>query len=127
MLGILGALNHTVLGRSLDLMLPHLRYGHVMFNLNPRAVQVAEYAGDDGVRHTVADLVPTPAPGYKRSRLALDLMTKPDYLREICLRAFRASARPLTFFVDDYQVEQDPRRPARTQTLRCDQSGLTPL
>jgi len=126
-LGVLGALNHTVFGRALDLVLPHLRYGHVMFNRNPRTVSVAEYLGPDGTRRTVADLVPTAAPGYQRSRLAIDLMTQPDYLREICLRAFRRSARELTFIIDEYQVDQDPRHPARSQRLRCDAHGLAPL
>jgi hypothetical protein len=126
-LGVLGALNHTVFGRRLDLVLPHLRYGHVMFNLNPRRVQVVEFARADGVRRSAAELVPTPAFGYRRARFAVDLMCKADYLKEVCFRAFRARAEELTFFVDEYQVDQDPRRPAHTETLRCDGRGLTPL
>ena len=123
-LGVLGALNHTVFGRSLDLVLPHLKYGYVMFNDNPREVPVFEYAGADGVRHNLADLVATPAPTYKRARVAIDLILKPDYLREICYRTWRATGQPLTFFVESYKVDEDPTRPAKTEAYRCGPQGL---
>ena len=129
-LGVAGALDHTIaqklFGRRFDLQLPNLRYGHVMFNTNLRTVRVFEYATDDGVRHPLADLMETPAIGYSDARMSIDLLTSSDYLAEVCLRAFRASHAPLTFFGSEYQVDVDPRRPTRTLTLRCDAHGLSP-
>ncbi|HEY1692825.1 MAG TPA: hypothetical protein VGG39_11725 [Polyangiaceae bacterium] len=129
-LGLAGALDHTiaekVLGHRVDLVLPELRYGYVMFNVNPRIVDVYEYAGADGARHPLADLVPTPAPGYARARVAVDAMLEPLYLREICYRATRSRHEEFDFFVDQYDVDADPRTPAHTTTLHCDLHGLAP-
>ena len=128
LLGLAGALDHTIaeklLGRRYDLWLPHLKYGHVMFNVNLREIQIYEYAAPDGVRHPLADLVQTPAIGYRDARAGIDVFTKPDYLRELCFRAFRAKSETLVFFRSDYQVDVDPRTPARTDVFVCDAHGL---
>jgi hypothetical protein len=128
-LGLAGALNHTialdVMGERLNLLLPHLRYGHVMFNLNPRIVQVHTYAGEDGVRHPVSDLEAVPALGYHRARVELNLVIKPAYLAELCYRATRRSGSELTFFIDEYDLSADPAVPTRTATIRCTERGLT--
>lgn len=127
LLSIAGAMNQTVaekvLGRQFDLVLPHLKYGDVMFNANPRTVQVYEYARADGVRHDLAELVPTPAPGYSRARVAVDLATVPDYLMEICYRATRVRHEEFDFYVSEYQIEGDARL-SRTDVLHCDSHGL---
>jgi hypothetical protein len=127
-LGVAGALNHTIaeklFDRRFDLVLPHLKYGHVMFNLNPSKVSVFQYARADGVRRDLADLVSTPALGYKRARLAINAMTDRMYLAEVCLRATRATGDEFTFYVDDYDVSVDPRQPSETHTLRCTSRGL---
>ncbi len=127
LLSLAGALNHTIaeklLGRRLDLVLPHLQYGYVMFNLNPRTVQVLEYARADGVRHDLAELVPTPAPGYARARLAIDVATVPDYLMEVCYRASRARNEEFEFYVSTYQVD-DGARLTSTDVWHCDDHGL---
>ncbi|HZS37794.1 MAG TPA: hypothetical protein VFF06_13245 [Polyangia bacterium] len=124
---IAGALDHTIaeslFGRRFDLVLPHLKYGHVMFNKNPRKLEVYSYAGTDGVRHDLADLQRTPAPLYKRARVALDVMLEPDYLAELCFRAARASAEPLTLFIDEYDLDAGAR-PQRTRTMPCDAHAL---
>jgi hypothetical protein len=129
LLGLLGALDHgiaeAVLGRRFDLRLPHLQYGHVMFNRNPTAVWVFSYSGADGERHDLADLVALPAPGYKRTRLAMNVAFKPDYLREVCFRhTRRVPGADLTFHVDEYRVDVDREQPARTATLQCTAHGL---
>jgi len=130
LLGVLGALNHTIaldlFGRRFDLLLPHLKYGHVMFNKNLRTVQVYEWSASDGARHDLADLVETPAYGYRDARVEIDVLTKPDYLKELCFRAFSARKEELTFYASEYQVDVDPRTPSRTATLRCDAHGLAP-
>ena len=127
-LGLAGALDHTiaekVLGSRVDLLLPHLKYGYVMFNLNPRSVSVYEYARADGVRHDLADLQAMPAPGYARARLAIDVEMEPAYLAEVCLRAVRASHEEYDLFVSEYQVDVDARTPARTHLLHCSAHGL---
>ena len=127
-LTIAGALDQTVaeslFGRRFDLLLPHLAHGHVMFNKNPRHVQVLAYAGADGVRHDLADLVATPAPGYARARLAVDEIIQPDYIAELCLRAQRRAPRELTFIVDDYDIDVGARHLGATHKYRCEQNGV---
>jgi hypothetical protein len=130
-LGVLGALNHTLaerfFGRTFDLVLPHLAYGHVMFNRNPRVVPVFEYAGADGVRRNIAELVRVPAPGYKRTRTAINLLLYPEHLRDVCSRAAaRRRGETLAFFIDEYDVAADPRLPARTTEYLCGPDGLRP-
>ncbi|MGH7296470.1 MAG: hypothetical protein ACRELB_16150 [Polyangiaceae bacterium] len=128
LLGLAGALDHTVaeklFGRRFDLGLPHLKYGYVMFNVNPRTVRVYEYAGSDGVRRSLADLVAVPAPGYPRARLAVDATVKPEYLSEICYRATRAHHEEYDFFVSEYRVDVDPHTPSSTTTMHCGSHGL---
>ena len=130
LLGLAGALDHTialdVIGRRIDLVLPNLRYGYVMFNRNPRTVQVYSYLGKDGAPRPLSELVPTPALGYSRARMEMNLLGDPDDLAEICYRAARATHDPLTFIVDEYQLDQDPHHPSRTVHLRCDTHGLAP-
>jgi hypothetical protein len=127
-LSVLGALNHTIAeklaGQRFDLLLPHLKYGHVMFNKNLRTVHTYEYAAADGARHDLVDLVQTPAIGYRRARLAINVLLKRDYLQELCFRAYSARKEELTFFVNEYQVDVDPRTPSKTQTLVCNGHGL---
>lgn len=129
-LGLAGALDHTiaerVLGTRIDLVLPHLKYGYVMFNVNPRTVSVYEYARADGVRHDLADLDPTPAPGYARARLAIDATLQPAYPSEVCYRATRARHEEYDFFISEYQVDVDSQHPSSTTTLHCDLHGLAP-
>ena len=126
-LTIAGALDHTVaealFGRRFDLFLPHLRNGHVMFNKNLRQVQVLAFTGADGVRHDLADLAATPALGYARARLSINVIIQPDVLAELCLRTQRAAPRELTFLVDDFDLDIDARRPTATHPYRCEKNG----
>jgi hypothetical protein len=127
-LSVLGAMNHTIaeklLGSRFDLVLPHLKYGHVMFNKNLRVVHTYEYSGPDGVRHDLVDLVQTPAIGYRRSRLAISVILKRMYLNELCYRAFKSRKEPLRFYIHEYNIDVDPKKPANTTTLTCDLHGL---
>jgi hypothetical protein len=123
-LSLAGALK---LGEGGRLLLPHLRYGHVMFNKNPTTVTITEYAGADGVRHPIADLMATRAVGYHRARAAINLMIKPEFLLELCFRTLRSSGnQPFDIFVDEYEVLGDPRRPARSHTVRCEERAFAP-
>jgi V8-like Glu-specific endopeptidase len=138
LLGLAGALDHTIaeklLGGRVDLLLPHLKAGYVMFNANPRTAKVYEYAGSDGVRHDLADLVATPSPGYARARVFINATLDPAFLKEICLRATHAlepAARTpqgdaYDFFITEYRVDVDPRTPSGTTVLHCDIHGLRP-
>ena len=123
-LGLAGALDHTIaprwFGTAFDLQLPHLRYGYVMFNENPRRVPVFTYARADGERHDLADLDPRPAPGYKRARTAIDAWYTPVYVRDLCNRALRDRGDAITIYVDWYDIEIDREHPAQTQAVRCD-------
>jgi hypothetical protein len=128
LLGLAGALDHTIaekaLGSRIDLLLPHLKYGYVMFNANPRTVNVYSYAGPDGARHDLADLVAAPAPGYARARVAIDADLQPAYLAEICLRAERAARVEYDFFVDTYAVDPGKSSLTATRVLHCSPRGL---
>ncbi len=123
-LGLAGAIDHTIaaryLGGTIDLHLPHLQYGYVMFNDNPRRVPVFTYARADGIRHDLADLDPRPAPGYPHARTAIDAMLVPLYLRDLCNRALGEPGDAITIFVDGYQVDHDPDHPSITSTVQCD-------
>jgi hypothetical protein len=122
-LGVAGAINHTIaeryLGGTLDLGLPHLQYGYVMFNENPTRVPVFTYAREDGVRHDLAELDPRPAPGYTRTRAAVDATLAPLYLRDLCNRALRSRDDDLTIHIDGYDVLVDNEKPAISSTVKC--------
>ena len=128
LLGLAGALDHTiaekVLGTRIDLVLPHLKYGYVMFNANPRTVNVYSYAGRDAARHDLADLVAAPAPGYARARVAIDAEFQPAYLAEICLRAVRTTRQEYDFYVETYAVDPGKSTLTDTRVLHCSPHGL---
>ena len=123
LLGLAGALAHTVaeraVGHTIDLPLPHLQYGYVMFNANPKRVPVYTYARADGERHDLADLDPRPAFGYKRARVALDAMFSATYLRDLCNRALTSRDDQITIYIDGYQVDVDRDHPAMATTEVC--------
>jgi hypothetical protein len=122
-LAVAGALDHTiaqrVLGHTIDLGLPHLQYGYVMFNANPRRVPVFTYARADGVRHDLAELEPRPSFGYARARVAIDAMFTPVYLRDLCNRALHSADDAITIYIDGYQSDVDRDHPANTSTVTC--------
>ena len=123
-LGLAGALDHTiaqrVLGHTIDLRLPHLAYGYVMFNQNPRRVPVLTYARADGERHDAAELEPRPAFGYARARVAIDAMFTPIYLRDLCNRNLVGADDAITIFVDGYDLDVSRDHPAVTSKVTCD-------
>src|SRR5207249_79619 len=106
---------------------PHLKYGHVMFNKNLRTIRIYEFSRGDGAHHSIADLVQTPAIGYRHARVGLDVYSKPDYLKELCFLDFKSRHEELTFYANEYQIGVDPRTPSSIETLRCDAHGLAPL
>lgn len=122
-LAVAGALAHTVaeraVGHTIDLGLPNLQYGYVMFNANPRRVPVYTYAHGDGERHDLADLDPRPAFGYKRARVGLDAMFSATYLRDLCNRALTSRDDVITIYIDGYQVDVDRDKPAMSTTEVC--------
>jgi hypothetical protein len=118
-LGIAGALNHTVLDGRLALGLPHLQYGYVMFNKNPTRVPVFTYAHRDGQRRHLADLDPRPAPGYARARAAVDATLTPLYLRDLCNRGLSSADDEITIYVDGYDVLVDNENPTISSTVKC--------
>lgn len=123
-LGVAGAIDHTIaeryFGGRVDLKLPHLAYGYVMFNDNRTRVPVFSYARNDGERHDLADLDPRPAPGYKRARTAVDAMAVPLYLRDLCNRALRSIDDEITIYIEGYEVLVDNAKPAVSSTVKCD-------
>jgi len=119
-LGVAGALNHTILDGNLALGLPHLQYGYVMFNENPTRVPVFTFAHAGEARSHLADLDPRPAPGYARARAAVDATLTPLYLRDLCNRALRSSDDEITIYIDGYDVLIDNENPAISSAVKCD-------
>jgi hypothetical protein len=118
-LGVAGAINHTILDGRLILALPHLEYGYVMFNENPTRVPVFTYAHEGGERRDLADLDPRPAPGYARARATVDATLAPLYLRDLCNRGLRSRDDEITIYIDGYDVLVDNQNPSRSSTVKC--------
>ena len=118
-LGVVGALNHTILDGRLALVLPHLQYGYVMFNRNPTRVPVFTYAHTGGERHDLAELDPRPAPGYARARAAVDATLAPTYLRDLCNRGLASADDEITIYIDGYEVLVDNEKPSISSTVKC--------
>lgn len=118
-LGVAGALNHTLLDGQLTLVLPHLQYGYVMFNRNPTVVPVFTYAHAGGERRDLAELDPRPAPGYARARAAVDATLTPLYLRDLCNRGLTSVDDEITIYVDGFDVTRDNATPIKSSTVTC--------
>ena len=92
-LSLLGALDHNLIsapifgeGGKLPLVLPHLKYGYVMYNEVPPSVPRLVIVGgtNDRIR-TTNDLIETPAPLYKASRIFVNtMMYGPVWLEHVC-------------------------------------------
>ena len=122
-LGVWGALNHNILpkwfGSRTDLLLPHLRYGHVMFNKNMKKVKVFKYQSGNGEPHYLADLVTTPSLGYHRARLGMNVLLQPRYIDTLCRSAQDLGQGQITILIEEYDVSDGPAQPTKTTTRRC--------
>jgi hypothetical protein len=127
-LAVVGACNggiaERVLGRRLDLRLPHLDQPYVMFIAIPRRVEVHSFVDDDGQRHSIADLVADPAILYARARVEANLSLAPDLLRDICRRHIARGGAPVDITTDDHRLNFHPERPYQSHTERCTSDGL---
>ena len=120
LLGLVGALNHTVLDHRLNLLLPHLRYGYVMFDRNPRVARVYRFTRGHDEPRDLAELEQTPAFGYARARLIMSVAAKPTYLAEVCRKAMlRGDDDALTVLVDEYAIVENANRLTRSVPLTC--------
>lgn len=125
---LLGALNHNIfpkLGGRIDApQLPHLRYGYVMFNRSPPVVPVIHYQPWPSREWIhISDLVNTPAPLYKRSRVLIDILfTNFDYMLALCARG--PGTQDAIFRVERHA----PAHPERKQVDRyvCHEHRLYP-
>jgi hypothetical protein len=96
-------------------MAPHLQYGYPMFNKIPRFARAIQWLSADGARHHIAEIVPTPALGYKEARVSMDAMVSPGYVQELCGR-LPAGGK---LIADEYAIEPGSRRMLRTINLFC--------
>jgi len=106
---LLGAVNHTLLPRLLhrhvNLLLPNLRYGYVMFNIIPTSASVVEFRVDDSSRNwSLSELSDIQTPGYARTRVLMDVFTAPKYLDELCLRRQARTGSPVSIVTHTYQI-----------------------
>lgn len=92
-LSVCGALNHRLLpgiyprDGMLSAVLPHLKYGYVMFDRMPdRFVVVGYRDGLDPTRRSLAELLGADSWGYQEGRSFLTLNTHDGWLGWLCLR-----------------------------------------
>jgi hypothetical protein len=129
LLQILAALDHTFIRgilpfkRQLSLVLPHLKYGWVMFNRPPPRATVWTFvaAGQTERRHLGAALETTSLT-YMRARVSLQSEFNPDYPAELCARL--DSLRGATLTKSVYATD-DPSHPVRRESFRCELGKLT--
>ncbi len=123
-LTVLGAMNSTVLpwlsgGKRLNLAwLPHLRYGHVMFNKNPLEVTTIWFRShhtNEKLSH-ISELIKTPAPAYKQARVAINLFIDPRYLISVCKK--KSGNESLEFVLRYYNMEK-PNPFLGEKKLKC--------
>lgn len=121
--GLAGALNHgialKVLGHRFDLVLPHLRYGYVMFNHIPRDITVVQYLTPSGEKRLLSDLVDTPALGYESARLSMDAMNGRRYLEQICRSASGRSLTHLRLISEEYEISPGQSRQRGSAERDC--------
>lgn len=120
-----GAIAQKVLGRRLDLKLPHLQQAYVMFIEIPRSPAVHTFVDEQGRRRSVADLLAAPAFLYARARIEANFTLAPDLLRHICRQHIDAGGAPVDITTDEYRLNFHPERPYRSYTERCTEAGLT--
>ena len=119
-----GALAQKVLGRRLDLKLPHLQQAYVMFIEIPRSPAVHTFVDEDGERRSVADLLAAPALLYARARIEANFTLAPDLLRHVCRQHIVRGGGPVDITTDEYRLNFHPERPYRSSTERCTDAGL---
>jgi hypothetical protein len=127
-LTVLGAMNGAIaqrlLGRRLDLRLPHLQQAYVMFIEIPRSPAVHSFVDDDGERHSVAELLAAPAFLYARARIEANFTLAPDLLRHICWQHLQRGGKPVDLTTEEYRLNFRPERPYLAYTERCSHEGL---
>jgi hypothetical protein len=130
LLHVLAALDHTLIRgilpykQQLSQVLPHLKYGWVMFNRPPRRAIVWTFvaAGQTERRHLAAALETTSLT-YMRARVSLQSEFNPDYPAELCARL--ASLRGAILTKSVYTID-DPLHPVRRESFRCERGKLRP-
>jgi hypothetical protein len=121
---IVGGLSHRIWASSplqhsdfVYRLLPHLRYGYVMFSDIPSHVTTMTYRSTPGAAELpVAEIVPTPAWGYKNARTALNLLLYPEYGAYIC---HRLPDRHAQFVQRLYSVEGSKRALVAQRVVWC--------
>ncbi len=119
-----GAIAQKVLGRRLDLQLPHLQQAYVMFIAIPRRLEVHSFVDEQGQRRSIAALLDAPALGYARARIEANFHLAPDLLHHLCRRHIARGGAPIDITTEDYRLNFRPERPYQRYTERCTADGL---
>ena len=122
-ISILGALNHTIyrgiLPRKKVLveLLPHLRYGWVMFNRSPDIIHTFWYIPKGGTKEIhLSDLEKTPSFLYKEARVGLSAYSSEDYVEYLCQTNQKAD---LSIFIKKTYNIKMPDIPPQIQRQKC--------
>jgi hypothetical protein len=119
--GVLGGLNHRLWPDlydqrgALPKLMPHLRYGYVMFDRMPRHFAVATYTEAGSPRQPLAGLVAPSSLGYEDARAFILLNAYPGFLRWLC---HARAERVVPFELDRYRLERSLER-ASQQRFHC--------
>ena len=128
-MSVVGALNFNLFeerffphGGGLTAALPHLRFGHVMFDRVPKNITVPSVTFADGVHHGLSSVLVTDSIGYEDARGYLGFALDPDWERRICRRI---GPRPdVTLWLQEVEIKDAPRVKS-ARTIRCD-GGAAP-
>jgi hypothetical protein len=126
-MSVVGALNFNLLeerffrhGGALTAVLPHLRFGHVMFDRVPSNITVPSVTFADGVHHGLSSVLVTDSIGYEDARGYLGFALDPDWERRIC---GRIESRPdVTLWLRQIAITDAPRVKS-ARAIRCDRGA----
>lgn len=121
-LGVVGGLNHRLWPGlyeqrgALPKLMPHLRYGYVMFDRMPERFTVATYReATGGSGQPLAQLMVPSSWGYEEARAFIMLNMYPGFLDWLCQQR---PERAVTFELQRYHLGQSLELGAR-QSFRC--------
>jgi hypothetical protein len=134
-LAVAGGLGHTFLPRLLDrdgwlvAVLPHLKWGYVMFNRIPRRFRRLVYAPPGGgAPRPLSELVDMSSLGYEDARAAFLVMAHPGGANQDAVARLCASESKLDGVVlqlEDYRVD-DRAVLVGTRSYCCRERSLRP-
>jgi hypothetical protein len=132
-LSVCGALNHRLIpgiyprDGILSAVLPHLKYGYVMFDRMPDRFVVVSYRdGLDPTRRSLATLLGADSWGYQEGRIFLTLNMHDAWLGWLCLRGRLGPS--VIVELEQFQIDQPLSLSSHGRSeLTCVDGGLNEI